>query len=381
MRWIINSFLILLLIACSKPIKTPYLTIDPGNQNIGVPELFYLQQDYQFFDRAMQKANENSFVFIKDSVPAGIYQLRIDDTPVSTLLISSSFPAVIKGDLNKYNPQLTITNNKETAALWNCKQLVKKLEDEIGEISSSIPDSVRSEQFLHSRDSIYSLINNKINAKAKDIKRLNNNFRNTLLPLLTIQLKAGNHYIFNPLTEADLIYETSNQLKTLYPDYHPVKALSKQVDSLMNWNLFNSITKEGRTLPDIKIPNAWNQNIAIDSLATQPTLFVLWSSNNAASRETSQQLMRWTRPYRSKGLQICMISFDTNRQEWLDAIKQDRLAVLHLSDLKGDESPVLNQLGLTSIPYLLLVDENKIIVKRTKILEELSSSLNQLMKN
>lgn len=381
MKWIITSLFILSLIGCSKPQKTPYLTLDTGNQKIDTAELFFLQEDFQFFDRAILQAESNSSVFIKDSVPNGVYQLRIDKVPVSTLLISSTLPSVIKGDFNHYNPKLTISNNKETTALWACEQMVTNLEEEISNIAASIPDSVKAGDYIQTRDSIFNLINTKIKAKTKEIKRVNNNFRNSLLPLLTIQLKAGNHFIFSPHEEADLIYETSNHLNTLYPDYLPVKKLAQQVDSLMHWNLFNAITKEGRTLPGVRIPNAWGENIAIDSIVNQPTLFVLWQSNDPSSREISKQLMRWSRKYRSQGLQICMISFDTNRKQWLSTIKQDRLALLHLSDLKGTESEVLHQLGLTSLPYLLLVDKNKIIMKRTKLLEELSVSMQQLMKN
>ena len=369
------------LFSCSKPQKVPYLTLSTQGQYVNSAELYLLENDYQLFDRAFTEAETERLIFIKDSVPEGIYQLRIDGKTIATLLLNSTAPAVIKGDFKTTQAKLSITGNAQTAALWKCQQIVQEIEESIAKIATQIPDSIKENAYWQARDSIYRLINHEIESKTAEILKINKNNRNSLLPLLTVQMKAGNHFIINPSKESDLIYEVSNQLTNLYPHYAPVKVFAKRVDSLMTQNVFNSITKEGRTLPSLTIPDAWKQNVIIDSLLTKPTLFVLWKSDNEASRLITKQIMRWSRTYRNQGLQLCMISFDTDKNTWLSAIKQDRLAVQHLSDLKGESSPILNQLGLTSIPYLILVDKNKIIVKRTKELEELSVSVQQLMKN
>ena len=197
---------------------------------------------------------------------------------------------------------------------------------------------------------------------------------------MLVKLQAGNHLIFHPENNSEEYYEVCNHLKERFPDYAPVQKFAFQIDSLMSWNIFNSITKEGRKLPSIAIPNAWGQKIVIDSINNKPTLFVIWKSTDQACRAVSKRLMRWTWPYRNKGLHLCMISLDEDKSDWLAAIKQDRLTVLHLSDLKGLESPVLDQLGLRTIPSFLLVNEDKIIVKRTTELEMLSASITEIIK-
>lgn len=370
----------LFVAACSKPQKTPYLTLKPDNQINSVVELYEFSNVMQVFDKAKPEADNKEFVFRKDSVPNGIYELRIGGQKVTTLIISNSFPTSVSGEFMGVASQLTIAGNDETKALWKCERLAKQAEKQIAEVVASLPDSVAEGDFYAVRDSVYGTIQSILEDKAKEIKRINNTHRTSLLPLLTMQLKVGNHYVFNPEDNAELYYEVSNQMQSLYSDYPPVNQFASQVDSLMNRSLFNAITKEGRTLPSIAIPDAWQKEVIIDSLGNKPTLFVLWKSTDEASRSITRQLMRWSWAYRSQGLQLCMIALDEDRQSWLDAIKEDRLAVQHLSDLKGDKSEVLSKLGLTSVPCLLLVDENKIIVKRTRELEELSASLRQLMK-
>lgn len=381
MKHISLIFFAIVLVACSKPQKTPYLTLKPDIRISGEAELFILNDGYRLYDKGLIDEETNQLFFIKDSVPEAIYELRVNGQATATILINGTFPFSINGNFNDESPTLNIVGNDVTKTLWKCESSVRKLEKEIAQITSNIPDSIIAEDFIRVRDSIYNRINTSIERRAKEIKRLQKNYRNTLLPLLLSQLKAGNHYLFNHEREADYLYETSNQLSSLYPNYLPVRGFASEVDSIMNQNLFNSLTKEGRTLPSITIPNAWNQPISLDTLITKPTLLVLWKSDDVNSRQISKQLMRWTRSYRRQGLQVSMISFDKNKDSWLNAIKEDRLALLHLSDLRGETSPILKEFGLSALPSLLLLDENRIIVKRAKELEELSPAIQQIIKN
>ncbi|MCU4156471.1 redoxin domain-containing protein [Carboxylicivirga sp. A043] len=381
MKHIILISIVIVIAACSKPQKTPYLTLKPDNHITGEAELYILQDDYQLFDKAIVDEESNHLLFIKDSVPDAIYELRINGQTVTTLLIKDTFPFSISGSFKTESNELTITGNEATKALWKCQSIAASLEDEIAQTTATIPDSIMADEYFRVRDSIYNRINHSIEKSAKDLKRSQKNHRNTLLPLLTAQLKAGNHYLLNRENEADYIYETSNQLSNLYPHYKPVRVFALQVDSIMSQNLFNSLTKEGRTLPSISITNAWGREFALDTLIDKPTLLVLWNSEELASRQVSKQLMRWSRSYRRQGLQICMISMDDNKDRWLAAIKEDRLALLHLSDLKGEDSPVMKEFGLTSLPSLLLLDDNRIIVKRARELEELRPAIQQIIKN
>ncbi len=380
MKYTFIVIVALLFVACSKPQKTPYLTLKADVQIREAAELYSLGDEHQVFDRAIQEPESKQLIFRKDTVPNGIYELRIGGKKISTLIISNSFPFTISGHFQGGKTQLTISGNDETKALWKCERIAKQAEQEIASVVMSLPDSVAETDFFTVRDSVYRVIQSVIQDKAKEINRISNNYRTSLLPLLTMQLKVGNHYVFNPEEYEDLYYEVSNQLQNQYPEYQPVNRFKSQVDSIMNRSLFNAITKEGRTLPSIAIPDAWKKKLYIDSLVSQPTLFVLWKSTDEASRSITKQIMRRTWVYRNQGLQMIMISLDDDRQSWLNAIKEDRLEVRHLSDLKGEKSAVLSSLGLSSVPYLLLVDENKIVIKRTSELDELSVSLRQFMK-
>jgi len=367
--------------ACSKPQKAPYLTLKPDLPISGQAELYYLSDDYTLFDVASGNEDNSNLCFRKDSVPEGIYELRINQERIAHLIISSSMPFSISGNFIPDLSQLTITNNDETKALWKAKSITQQLDHDIRQLATNLPDSLPEKQYAVYKDSLYQQVSHLIESTRNKIDQLKMKHEKSLLSLLLVKLQAGNHLIFHPENNSEDYYEVCNHLKGRYPNYVPVQKFAFQIDSLMSWNVFNSITKPGRKLPAITIPNAWGKQVLIDSLVTKPTLFILWKSSDTASRTITKKLMRWSWLYRSKGLQVCMISLDDNKNDWLTAIKEDRLSLLHLSDLKGINSPMMDQMGLKSVPTLLLVNTDKIIVERTTELELLTESIREIIKN
>ena len=70
------------------------------------------------------------------------------------------------------------------------------------------------------------------------------------------------------------------------------------------------------------------------------------------------------------GLEIVGISLDDTtksidaKADWLKAINQDGLEWKQVSQLKGFESSVCLDYGITSIPSTFLLDENGVIIAR-----------------
>jgi len=70
---------------------------------------------------------------------------------------------------------------------------------------------------------------------------------------------------------------------------------------------------------------------------------------------------------------------DSDRNRWIQAIKDDNLAWNHISDLKGWGNTVGKQYGIMSIPANVLLDpDGKIIAQNLKG-EELMKKLEELL--
>ncbi len=375
MRFFVFTFFVALLVSCSKPQKTPYLTFTPLTYSIAKVELYRLNEDYTFFDSAEKSEESNTWAFRSDSVPSGIYQLRIDNSTIIPLLLEGTMPVSVSYS----NSNLIVSGSPITQTLWQAQKIRDDLTAAIQNIGSSFPDSLESQLFNHYRDSVFKLVEAQKVKSRKTITQLIERNKSNLLPLLLVQLKAGNHHIYNFNTDANVYFKVDQYLQSYNPNYIPVQDFNNRVDSLRSWIYYTSVTNPGKPLPDLHIPNAWGDPIPLSRFRGKNTLYLVWNSESDESRKITKQLMRWTRKYRYKGLDLCLISTDTNKEDWQNAIKEDNLPVWHLSDLKGKTSPVLAGLGLSKVPTMILVDKEGLILERSSELSGIGVALNNLI--
>jgi len=78
-----------------------------------------------------------------------------------------------------------------------------------------------------------------------------------------------------------------------------------------------------------------------------------------------------------KGFDILGVSLDTKRDSWTDAIENDRLNFVHLSDLKGFSSPVAEIYHVGSIPQMFLIDESGVIILITSTASAVADKVEQ----
>lgn len=375
MRILFYLLVIGTLLSCSKPKRTPYLTFTPESLSIQKVELYRLDQTYQLFDLAEKEVETDYWAFRSDSVPVGIYQLRIDDKLTIPLLLEGTMPVSI----DYHDGRLRITGNTTTANLWQAQQWVDELDQTIKTLGQSFPDSLESNAFLNHKDSVFSLVKTHKAETRKSIIQMINHNKNNLLPLLLVQLKAGNHHIFDYTSDANMYFTVDEYLQSYNAHYEPVIEFNQKADSLRSWVYYTSVTLPGKTLPDLNVPNAWGDPIPLSRFRGKNTLYIVWNSDSKESRKITGQLMKWTRVYRYKGLDLCLISTDTNKEKWQQAISEDQLPVWHLCDLKGKNSPVLAGLGITKVPTLILVNKDGIIMERSSDQANITKALNQLI--
>ena len=85
--------------------------------------------------------------------------------------------------------------------------------------------------------------------------------------------------------------------------------------------------------------------------------------------------------YKNKNFTILGVSLDEDRAAWLKAIRKDKLAWKHVSDLKGWQSAPAAQYGITSIPHSVLIDKTGKIIARQLRGEQLGAKLDEIFKS
>jgi thiol-disulfide isomerase/thioredoxin len=123
-----------------------------------------------------------------------------------------------------------------------------------------------------------------------------------------------------------------------------------------------SITAVGKPAP-LFTQNDLNGNpVALASLKGKVVLIDFWASWCHPCRGENPNLKKQYALYKDKGFEILSVSMDSEKKNWVQAMKQDGMPWLNTSDLKGWNNQVGRLYGVRGIPACFLIDaDGKII--------------------
>lgn len=137
----------------------------------------------------------------------------------------------------------------------------------------------------------------------------------------------------------------------------------------------------GSAVPDIELKNPAGAIVKLSSLRGKYVLLDFWAAWCGPCRRENPNLVAAYHKYKDKNFTIYSVSLDTDQDKWVKAIKQDHLDwTTHVSELKGWQSAICQQYGISSIPQSFLLDKEGIIIAANLRGEELGRTLDQVLK-
>ena len=192
-----------------------------------------------------------------------------------------------------------------------------------------------------------------------------------------------NNFVLNENRDIQLVKITSQALDTIWPGSEHVQALKRDAANLEE-NLYNArwrqvVESSENVFPDIRLPDPNGDTIALSSLRGKVILLSFWASWDQASVAHNLSLKGIYNAYHSRGLEVYQVSFDSTRQEWVNAIEFDELPWVNVSELSYPESRVASVYNIEELPAVFLIDRKGQIVGKNLNRIDLDRNLQRVL--
>ena len=167
--------------------------------------------------------------------------------------------------------------------------------------------------------------------------------------------------------------QVAEKLKKEWPEYSQAKSFIDYVDKM-------KLLAIGQPAPEISLPNPEGKIVPLSSMKGKYVLVDFWAKWCGPCRHENPNVVAAYQKYKDKGFTVYGVSLDRNREDWLQAIEQDKLTWTHVSDLKYWQSEAAKTYNITAIPFSLLLDPNGIIIDKNLRGAALHQKLEEIFK-
>lgn len=257
----------------------------------------------------------------------------------------------------------TISGTKENDTLNQFKKDAGVIQDDISEIYNDIAGC--------SNENMYKELVDKYNAKAKEMEDLTKKFVNENLD------KVAGLYVLEQISSS-LEEEDLCDFVSRIPKSMESTVQAKKIKEL--YDVISS-TLPGKPIKDFTMTDNKGQEYKFSNIVAekQLTLVDFWASWCGPCMREVPNMKALAKEYANKDFQIVGISLDSDETAWNDAITQNELDWLQLSDLNQWNNEAARMYNVRSIPCLMLVSKDGKIVSKGLSFEETKEIIDNQM--
>jgi peroxiredoxin len=333
-------------------------------------ETIYLDELLISEQKTLDSAKINKkgeFTFKGQTPMPAFYLLRFPSGKIVTLLVDSLENITLTADYANFDKNYLIEGSKGSA-------LVKELCVQLNTTRKKI-DSLEQVLVIYSDKPDFETKKMQIETEIKNIRQQQSDFSKDFVmknPFSMASIYAL-YQKFNPAEPYYIINElqpmrvAASALNSVYPNSAHVKALYANtlqwLKNEQNAKLQQFIQEHGENSPDITLPDPYGKEFSLSALRGKYVLLQFWAGADKNSRVMNPVLTELYQKYKNSGFEIFQVSLDNDRSAWIDAIDEDKLNWINVSDLKGCNQAVAAY-NVKTLPCNYLLDKTGVIVAR-----------------
>ncbi len=379
--WII----VLIATISSCETETNHFTVSGEIKNANGEKLYLieLQSNNVVFLDSIILNNEGNFNFKGITDIPKFYALRTSSNNYLTLIVNPFEQITVKTDGNNLAKNATIEGSTETQKITELRKRLDESVNRLDSLGNYYRSLIGTKDLIRVRDSLNQVSKEIINNHREYTKLFVKENSHSLASLMALyQQIAPRRYVLNPADDYEYFVLVDSTLMTRYPESDAVKALHTQMQEIKRQRSIeteiNSVVGMGVMAPEISLPNPASDTIKLSSLRGRYVLIDFWASWCRPCRVENPHLVKSHKKYHDKGFEIYQVSLDKKKESWIDAIENDQLNWIHVSDLKYWNSSAAQLYKVQAIPANFLIDKNGRIIAKNLRGDALDAKLSEL---
>ena len=306
---------------------------------------------------------KGEFVFAKKIPEKGFYIIQITPSNYATLIADSSEKIIFEGDAKNLSESYKVSGSKDSETYLKFNEYTRKKfkgmeslrnkKDSIQRVYEAYLNTSPDSLFL---DSLSKMLEPKFNSCDEQYRKLADETSDYVRKFIDDNISSfaslAAVQMLNPERDIDYFVKVADALTAKYPTVENLKGFRTYVQGQKHLAI-------GMPAPEITMNDRDGKPLSLSSLKGKVVIVDFWASWCKPCRAENPFVVSLYNKYKDKGLDIFSVSLDFNKDAWLNAIAQDKLAWKnHVCDMKQWQSPVVALYGFSGIPFTCVLDKN-----------------------